>query len=299
MCAAVRRIVDAHHHLWDLEVCNYPWLMAKGEKRFFGDPAPIQKNYLVEDLRSDAAPLVLSGSVHVQVGVSPGDELAESRWLNAQAQATGLPSAIVAACNLERDDLEAALDAQQQLAPVRGVRQIIGRADAEDRVTGSGRLLDDPRWRAALPLLVERSLSFDLQLTPALTQRAAEVFGDVPDLRLALCHCGSPWDQTGEGLRSWRRGLEAIAELPNAVCKLSGLGMFDHAWSAASVRPLLEACLDVFGADRCLFGSNFPVDKLHGSYAAIVAALDAVLQGAPESDKASVYEGNARRFYRF
>ena len=71
----VRRIVDAHHHLWDLEACDYPWLMAKGVTRFFGDPTPIQKNYLVSDLRRDAHHYQVDASVHIQVGVAPGREI--------------------------------------------------------------------------------------------------------------------------------------------------------------------------------------------------------------------------------
>jgi len=73
-----RRIIDAHHHLWDLDACHYPWLMERGVIRFFGDPAPIQRNYLASELRADAANYELAGSVHIQVGVAGGDEVNES-----------------------------------------------------------------------------------------------------------------------------------------------------------------------------------------------------------------------------
>ena len=98
----MRRIVDAHHHLWDLDVCHYPWLMARGVERFFGDPTPIQKNYGVADLREDAAGYDLVASVHVQVGVTPGDEVRETAWLQQTGDADGLPSAIVAYCELDK-----------------------------------------------------------------------------------------------------------------------------------------------------------------------------------------------------
>ena len=295
----MRSIVDAHHHLWDLDACHYPWLMATGVRRFFGDPTPIQKDYLVDDLREDARPFELAGSVHVQVGVAPGLEFDESCWLDAEGARTGLPSVIVAACEIEKPDIEEQLDAQQRIGRVRGVRQIIGRSDEEDRVTGSGQLLADPAWRAGLSLLVTRGLSFDLQLTPGMMADAAEVFGAVPELRVALCHCGSPWDQTPAGLEAWRHGLERLAALPNAVCKLSGLGMFDHSWSEASVRPILDGCLETFGPARCMFGSNFPVDKLHSGYARIVDALDKALEACSAEEREQVYSGTARRFYRF
>ncbi|MEM9056159.1 MAG: amidohydrolase family protein [Pseudomonadota bacterium] len=292
------RIVDGHHHLWDLEAVRYPWLMAKGVTRFFGDPAPIQKNYLVDDLREDARDVELTASVHVQVGAAEGEELAETAWLSRTADAHGLPTAIVAACDLSCDAVEARLDEQCRYARVRGIRQIVGRSDAEDAQTGSGALLENPRWREGLALLADRDLSFDLQLVPAQTARAAEVLAAVPGLRVALCHCGSPWDQTPAGLASWRRGLELVAELPGACCKLSGFGMFDHRWTTDSVRPLIETCIDVFGAERCMFGSNFPVDKLHRDYTTLWRAYAAVTGGLDTAERQSLFGDTARRFYR-
>ena len=91
--------VDAHHHLWDLEACHYPWLMARGERRFFGNPTPIQKNYLVEDFLGESPHYRPAASVHIQVGAENG--LQETQWLEAQA---GYPHAIVAQCQLEAAD---------------------------------------------------------------------------------------------------------------------------------------------------------------------------------------------------
>ena len=95
-----RQVIDAHHHLWDLDACHYPWLMERGVMRFFGDPTPIQRNYLAQELQHDAADFDLLGSVHVQVGVAPGDELRETEWLSNVADADGLPTAVVAFCDL-------------------------------------------------------------------------------------------------------------------------------------------------------------------------------------------------------
>ena len=89
--SAKRKIVDAHHHLWDLGACNYPWLMDQGVVRFFGDPTPIQKNYVIEDLRDDASDFELEASVHIQVGVAEGDELRETEWLQQVGYTHVLP----------------------------------------------------------------------------------------------------------------------------------------------------------------------------------------------------------------
>ena len=292
------RIVDAHHHLWDLGACRYPWLMAKGVTRFFGDPAPIQKNYLVADLRADAADYELVASVHVQVGVADGDEVRETAWLQQTADRDGLPSAIVAYCALERPDAMDIVAAHLQHSRVRGIRQIVGRSAEEDAATGSDALIDDPAWRANLRALGNLGLSFDLQLIPRQMSRVAELLATIPGTPVALCHCGSPWDQSRAGFAAWRDGIRLLAALPNVVCKVSGLGMFDHGWSADSIRPLVEACIEAFGPDRTMFGSNFPVDKLHAGYSRVWGAYDAITRGRSDADRSLMFRDTARRFYR-
>ncbi len=294
----MRRIVDAHHHLWDLEACHYPWLMARGVRRFFGDPTPIQKNYLVDDLRVDAADYVLDASVHIQVGVTPGDELRETQWLQAVGDEQGLPSAIVAFCELDALDAPRQLEAQRSFSRVRGVRQIVGRSDEEDRQTGSGGLVDDPVWRDNLALLGDMGLSFDLQMTPGQVHKVVDALSHAPDTLVAVCHCGSPWDQTPKGLAMWREGMALLASMPNVYCKISGLGMFDHDWSVDSIRPMVESCVELFGAERAMFGSNFPVDKLHGSYRDIFGAFEKIVAGMDDAEQEKLFGETAKVFYR-
>ena len=294
-----RAIVDAHHHLWDLEACHYPWLMERGVVRFFGDPAPIQRNYLAGDLVSDAGNYELEGSVHIQVGVAPGDEVRESSWLSGSAQETGLPSALVAFCDLAADNAAQVLDEQAAIAGVRGIRHIVGRAAREDALTGSDRLLDDPVWRRNLASLSQRNLSFDLQLIPHQTERAARLLESLPELQVALCHCGSPWDQSIEGLDNWRTGLRRLAANPNVHCKISGLAMFNHQWSLDQVRPIIESCIEIFSPQRCMFGSNFPVDKLHKTWDEVWDCYESIAAQYSADEQAMLFAGNARRFYRF
>lgn len=294
----MRHIVDAHHHLWDLEACRYPWLMAKGVRRFFGDPTPIQKNYLVDDLRRDAGAYTIDASVHIQVGVAAGEEVRETAWLARTADAEGLPSAIVAYCDLDEPDAMQTVEAHRAYPRLRGIRQIVGRSAAEDAETGSGRLLDNPVWQEHLAALGELGLSFDLQLTPPQVPAVAEVLSRTAGTPVALCHCGSPWDQSRAGLASWRRGLELLASLPQVCCKVSGLGMFDHGWTVDSVRPIVETCIEVFGAGRTMFGSNFPVDKLHADFETVWGAYETITAALPEPDRAQLFGDTARAFYR-
>jgi len=293
-----RRIIDAHHHLWDLDACHYPWLMERGVTRFFGDPAPIQRNYLASELRGDAANYELTGSVHIQVGVADGDEVNESRWLDEASDVDGLPSALVGFCDLAAENAQQVLDDQSSIRRLRGIRHIVGRSQDEDAASGSDALLDNPVWIENLASLCERNLSFDLQLIPQQTERAAEILERLPGLQIALCHCGSPWDQSSAGLERWCAGLKKLAALPDVYCKISGLAMFNHCWSIADIRTIVTTCIDVFGARRCMFGSNFPVDKLHKSYDEIWQAYETLTSGYSDEEQERLFEGTAAEFYR-
>jgi predicted TIM-barrel fold metal-dependent hydrolase len=272
--------------------------MEKGVVRFFGDPAPIQRDYLVDDFRRDIGELPVVASVHVQFGVAPGDEAEETRWLQKQIATSGLPSAIVAFCDLTAPDLAAMLDDHRQAEALRGIRQIIGRSVTEDRRTGSAGLLDDSRFIAGLRILAERDLTFDLQLIPEQMERASRLFSMVPDLRVALCHAGSLSDFSPEGRALWHRGICQLSALPNAICKVSGFGMFDKNWSAQSVRPQFDALLAAFGPGRMAFGSNFPVDKLAMSYAQLWQRYFELADWLSADEQSQLFHDTATRFYK-
>lgn len=287
--------IDAHHHLWDLDAVHYPWLMARGEARFFGDPTPIQRNFLIDEFRALAGAEGVTASVHIQVGADNG--LAEARWVQAVADANpDWPLAQVVFCDLTSDDLTGQLDAYQTLPSLRGLRQIVGRAPGEDAMTGTNALLDDPRFASGLRCAGQRGLSFDLQLIPELMAKTARVLEHAPDTRVALCHAGSPHDRSAQGLRDWTTQLKQLSALPWVTCKLSGLGMFEHDWTADSIRPIVETCLDQFGPGRVMFGSNFPVDSLYSDYATLARAYRSLV---PAEARQDVFHDTAARFYGF
>ncbi len=285
--------IDAHHHLWDLTAVHYPWLMARGVDRFFGDPAPIQRDYQLNEFRADAAACGIRASVHIQVGAENG--LDEARWVQSVADASpDWPMAQVVFCDLTSSDLSDRLDTFQTLPTVRGVRQIVGRAPGEDAQTGTNALLDDPHFLAGLQEAGRRKLSFDLQLIPELMEKTARVLAQAPETPIALCHAGSPHDRSPTGLKDWALQLRRLSDLPHVTCKLSGLGMFDHTWTTDSIRPIVEVCLEQFGPERVMFGSNFPVDKLYSDYATLVQAYCDLI---PAEVQAAVFHDSAARFY--
>lgn len=295
----VRRIIDAHHHLWDLGADHrYPWLMKQSVVRFFGDPKQIQRDYGVPEFREDIGTLPVVASVHIQVGVESGDELAETLWLQDQQRRHGLPSAIVAFCDLTAPDFEARLDRHRVAESLRGVRQIVGRSADEDRETGSDALLENPAFEAGLKRLAELGLSFDLQLIPTQMERAAGLLANVPNLRVALCHGGSLSDFSPQGRAIWKRGIRLLGALPNVICKASGFGMFDKAWSAASVREQFHTMLDAFGPERIAFGSNFPVEKLATPYVQVWRRYLRMTAGLSGFEQQRLFHDTAAEFYK-
>ncbi|WP_371170069.1 amidohydrolase family protein [Aliiroseovarius sp. 2305UL8-7] len=286
-------MIDAHHHLWDLSAVHYPWLMARGIERFFGDPSPIQRDYLIEEYRAEAGKNGITASVHIQVGAEDG--LAEAQWVQSIADASpDWPLKQVVFCDLTAPDLNKQLDELQRLSTVAGVRQIVGRAPGEDAVTGTNDLLDNPQFAAGLREAGERGLSFDLQLIPELMEKTAKTLEKVPNTKIALCHAGSPHDRSKQGIAQWAKHLHHLSILPQVTCKLSGLGMFDHGWTTQSISKIVAICLDQFGATRTMFGSNFPVDKLYSDYETLLSAYTALV---PEADQNCVFERTAARFY--
>jgi len=296
----IEQIVDAHHHLWNLNKIHYPWLTERGVMRFFGDPTLIQHDYLAGDFLDDIGDLPVRSSVHIQVGAASSDSVAETRWLQSEAQRgpLGIPNAIVAFCDLADAKAGEILDAQAESGNLRGIRQIVGRSPGEDANSGTGALLNNPIWIENLARLPSRHLSFDLQLIPEQLAAVTEVLGDIPDLRVALCHCGSPHDQSENGLAVWRSSLTRFAELPNVYCKLSGFCMFEQNWDAERAKKTALAAIDIFGVDRCMFGSNFPVEKLYVSYHTLYTSYLDIAAEFSESERQMLLADTARWFYR-
>ena len=269
-------MIDAHHHLWDLDAVDYPWLMEKGKKRFFGDPTSIQRNYTIDEHIELAGAHGFKASVHIQVGAA--NALEEAKWVDKIAkQNPSWPMVQVAFCDLSLDDCEHQLDELQKLSSVVGVRQIIGRSPLEDTISGTNTLLESDEFKAGLQSISDRGLSFDLQIIPELSEQCAAVFSQFQDLKVILCHAGSPYNRSTKGIAAWAEDLKHLSNLENVSCKLSGLGMFEHNWTETSVKPIAKTVINQFGPKRVMFGSNFPVDSLSSSFDDLYTRLNNII----------------------
>lgn len=293
-------IVDAHMHLWDLGRLYYSWLQDSPlPNNPAGDMSGIAgKNYLLDAYRADSAGWNLTQVVHVECGLPPKDQVAETDWLQGLADSDNWPGAIVAGATLDRDDVEALLEAQAARANVRGIRQIINwHADPAKTYNGAN-LLDSGAWRRGYGLLAKYGLSFDMQLYASQMKEAAALAATHDDIPVMVNHAGMPTDRDAEGLESWRTGMKALAALPHISCKISGLACVDRQWTQDSLIPFIHETIDIFGVERCMFSSNFPVERAHGSFNDFYAAYDVATADFSHDERKALFGENAKRLYR-
>ena len=294
------RILDPHMHLWDLGRHYYSWLQDDPlPNNPAGDMSGIAyRSYGLDDYLADAAGWTIAGLVHVECGLPPKDQLSETDWLEGLAAERGLIEGIVAGANLDDSGVEPLLVTQAERPHVRGVRQIVNWHPDPLKTYTDRDLLADSRWRAGYALLARYGFSFDLQIYPGQMAEAARLAGEHSDISVILNHTGMPTDRDAAGLEQWRRGMALLAQQPNVSVKISGLGMVDRNWTVDSIRPFVLHAIDTFGVDRCMFASNFPVERVHGAFGAHYGAYDAITRDFSAEEREKLFAANAERIYR-
>lgn len=290
--------IDAHAHLWDLAgSIRYPWLTAPFRKGPNGSVEAIARNYLISDYLTDARRWNVKGLVHVDAAAAPANTLDETIWLEGIAAEHGMPNGIVAFASLHDPDVESVLKAQAAHVRVRGIRQIVNWHADPLRSFTSRDLTQDDHWRNGFGLLGRYGLSFDLQCYPGQMVGLAPLFERHPEIPIVVNHLGMPVATDPDGFKQWRQGLKALAALPHVAIKLSGVGFIYRDWTTAMIRPLLLEVIDLFGTRRCLFASDFPTDKLFGSFDRHLEAYNDIVADFSEDERRSLFSRNANRIY--
>jgi len=292
--------IDPHHHLWDLGRNTYPWLQDRTlAPRLEGDIRPIAKDYLLEDYASDTRNQNVVKSVHVECGWDPSDPVGETAWLQSLADKHGYPHGIVARATLDAPDVEQVLEGHVRYQNIRGIRHAINwHPDPSKTYVNRPDLIRTKAWRGGFSLLQRFGLSFDLQLYPAQMADAAGLAHDYPDILIILDHAGMPVDRDEDGIRLWQRGMRELAAAPNVVVKISGLGTVDWNWTVKSIRPFVLETIEAFGVPRCMFASNFPVDKLYSDFDTLYAAFREITKHLSVDERQMLFHDNAARYYR-
>ncbi|WP_066725889.1 amidohydrolase family protein [Sphingomonas pituitosa] len=288
--------VDAHVHLWDLDRIAYPWLTPPfSDDGPNGSVEPIARTYLLDDYLADAAGWDVRGIVHVDAGAAPEAALAETEWLQATADARGLPNAIIAFAPLDDPQVDALLAAHARHPAVRGIRHIVNWHPDPRRSYTPRDVTQDEAWAQGFALLAKHGLSFDLQAYPGQFAGLARLIARHPEVQVILNHAGMAVPGEWE---AWRAGMRALAALPNVAVKISGMGFTHRPWERADIQPYVLQTIDQFGTDRVMFASDFPTDKLFGSFAAHLDAYDSCTAGFTDAERGAMFAGNANRLYR-
>ncbi len=295
-------IIDAHHHLWDLGMDRHPWLRpAEGAVQALGDLAPIRKSYLVDDYRRDAANQNIVATVHVEAGWDRHDDpLAEIRWLETLDKSSGVAVRYVGCADLADPNVAAVIGRLADARRCVGIRQTLSWHPTEAAKCFAPRpgIADELEWRQGVSLLARHRLLLELMLYPYQAEELARLARDFPDQTFVVNHCGSPVDRDRNGMARWKEGLRLLGGQPNISIKISALTAYDHHRTPESLREVTMHCIDCFGVDRAMFGSDFPVGRLWTTFDAIFESFKAAVHDLTEGEQLALFYANARRVYR-
>ena len=273
-------IVDAHQHFWDIDLFDYPWMTEA--------VAPLRRNFLPSDLKRILDEVAVTRTVVVEATHS----LEEARWLLKLAEANTFVAGAVVWADLTSSSLGKDLDELQAHPKFCGIRH-----HTHDEPDETWMLRSDVL--AGLRELERRDIPFDLLLRPPHLKYVSKLRELCPRLRMVLDHIGKPLISL-HTMNGWARDLESVARLPNVWCKISGMVTEAdwHHWTPDDLKPYVDHVVRHFGYGRLMFGSDWPVCTLAGSYSRVINALRQSLGDLSAADAAKVWGENASAFYR-
>jgi L-fuconolactonase len=284
--------IDAHHHLWRFSPEEYGWIGP-------GDLS-IRRDFLLPELHAELAAAGIEGSVVVQARQS----LTETRWLLELASASPRLRGVVGWAPLADPGLPGILDTLEGLP---GAGRLVGFRHVVQEETDPGFLLR-PAFSRGLAELAARGLAYDLLVKPHQLGQALACVDAHPGLGFIVDHAAKPRFARPAGRPAeaplldpgtWAEGMRVLAERPNVACKFSGLALeAGHGWTVDSLRPCLDTLLDCFGPSRLMFGSDWPVCLLATGYRPWLAAVETLIAGLSDSERAAILGGTAERAYR-
>ncbi|MBP7591441.1 MAG: amidohydrolase family protein [Chloroflexi bacterium] len=271
--------IDAHQHFWQYNARDYGW-MGAGMERLQGDHLP-------EDLRPCLAPFAFDGTIAVQARQT----LTETGWLLELADRYSFIKGVVGWVDLRSDELPRQLDELAAHPKLVGVRHVI-----HDEPDDAFMLRED--FGRGLGLLADYNLVYDLLLFPKHLADACELVGCFPNQQFVLDHIAKPFIKDGR-LAPWSDDLQRLAAFPNVACKISGMVTEAdwQAWQPADFRPYLDVVFAAFGADRLMFGSDWPVCTVAGSYEQVVGLAADYMTQFSAAEQTAVFGATAARIY--
>ncbi len=291
------RVIDSHFHVW--RQADLPWLNGPMQPRIFGDHDAIRRDYPMGEYLADLAGSGVEKAVYVQANWPVDRAVEEAAWIETVALETGWPHGLVAYADLTVEDARPALDRLTRFPRLRGIRQQLHwHQNASYRFAQRPDLCADPAVRRNVARLADYGLVFELQVFAGQMAGAADLAASAPRVTFVLQHAGMLEELSPRGRAAWRAGMALLAARPNVVAKLSGFGTFIHRNDADHIAWLIGETVGLFGAERCLWGSNFPIEKLWTGYGALLDAHRRGAGGLSAAEREAIFCNTARRVYR-
>jgi predicted TIM-barrel fold metal-dependent hydrolase len=281
---------DTHVHFWDLRnpTLRYSWLESDSVDPRLGDIGGVKSlRYWPDDFEGETRFVSISKIVHVQGALGSADPVEETRWLQGFADKSGVPHGIVAYVDLASPEADATIKRHAEYANFRGVRDF--RRD---------NYLENDAWRHGYKLLEEYGLVCCDDPPMERMASVGQFVRDHPGAVYCLDHAGYPTRRDRTYFHDWRAALRALARVDNTIVKISALGTYDRSWTIESMRPWVLECIEAWGADRVILGTNWPVDRLFSSYGDLVDAYRAIISDLSLTEQTAILNGNANRVFK-
>ncbi|MBO9136470.1 amidohydrolase family protein [Rhizobium sp. B230/85] len=278
----------------------HPWLApGNGEVQAIGGLESLRASYLPADYRRDTERHGVIASVHIEALWNATDPLGEARWLETLDKTGSVAARYVAAAPLGTPEAAGVLVQQAAYDRVVGVRGILSHhPDPKKSFVASPDIAYDKAWRADVARLADLGLHLELMMYPYQAKAVADLASTFPDLQIIVNHCGSPIDRDAEGMQRWRAGLDLVASHENTALKISNPGAYDPGWTYQSVEAVVLGCINAFGTERCMFGSDYPVSRLQMTIDEIYWNFKKATSSFSLADQRAFFHDNAMRFYR-
>lgn len=287
------KIIDPHCHLWAMSKGWHPWI-GDHEAPLLGSLKPLNRDYLPDDYLCDVADFNVESIVPVE-SVATRFARDEMLWVEQLAGDYPMIGAAMGGADLLDDGVEDLLSFYRGRPLIKGIRQILNwhqdpKYSAADRADD----LTNPDWQRCFGKLARYDLMFEMQIVPQQMQAVYQLAKQYPDTIIILNHAGLP---IASEHMIWQSGIRALAECPNVYVKLSGFGMLDHNWTVDTVRDTIHFVIDTMTVERCMFASNFPVDKLFCDFTTMMSRYQQVVASASASEQDQLFYSNAKRVY--
>jgi L-fuconolactonase len=273
-------IIDAHQHFWQLGRFGYEWLNAPAL-------AKIKRDFLPHDLQ----PLLEEVGVHKSIFVQTQHNVSENDWVLALAEEHDFIAGVVGWVDLASSDCERQLEEFQDNPRFVGVRHVTHDEPDDDFIVREDVL-------RGLKVLEKHQVPFDLLFFPKHLRHVPAIVNHCPSLPLVIDHLAKP-NIKGQELEPWLDDFRRAASFPNVYCKLSGMVTEAdwNAWQPADLRPYIQRAIEYFGPQRCMYGSDWPVCELAGTYEQVFHAFEDCLGELSPDERAAIFGQTAQAFY--